>query len=307
VAGALRLDARLRGLDHAPRLDLLIDNETDVALACGLDFGGTLGGWVRPTAEPISLAARDAKTVAFPLMGLPTPDNRKIVVAVRGDRETTHHAFDLRTVPAARIASAGDLAKVKAAPFDPAAIRQGSGNRMTPADLTPTFRAGYDDASLHVEVEVADDSFSFAEGRIVDGRNDQVHVQIAADTAKRRGSAAARERFGRAASAEDATLVAAAAKGGALLAELRRPPRPPQAVAGGRFEATPTGYRVRLAVPWSSLDMAAPRPGDSLVFNVVVFDADGVNADHKVEWPWAGNAEYLYDDPAGWGEIVFQE
>ena len=73
-----------------------------------------------------------------------------------------------------------------------------------------------------------------------------------------------------------------------------------------RFEAIGGGYAVHVTVPWKMLEMKAPRKGDSLVFNVVVFDADGINPDHKTEWPWAGGPEYTYEDPAGWGELLFK-
>ena len=43
-----------------------------------------------------------------------------------------------------------------------------------------------------------------------------------------------------------------------------------------------------------------------MAFNVVAFDADGVNTDHKTEWPWSGGPNEDYAAPRGWGELVFR-
>ena len=190
--------------------------------------------------------------------------------------------------------------------FDTARIRMGPGNRLSESNFTPSFRAVYDDGHLHVLAAIKDDSISVSRDRITRARGDQVHILIAAETPSRAASRDPAEVLARISSASDRFVILAPSAGPAALAEIRTPDGEVTPIPGVHCRRTETGYLLFAGVPWSSLGMSAPRKGSSLVLNVVAFDADGVNLDHKIEWPWAGGEAFSYEDPAGWGELLFE-
>ena len=214
--------------------------------------------------------------------------------------------FALARASRIRDAAAWQAEEGQTESFEAARIRMGPGNRLSESNFTPSFRVAYDEGHLYVLAVITDDSVSPSSDRVTPGRGDQVHILIAAETPSRAGSSDPAEVLARVPSASDRFVVLAPSTGPIALAEIRTPEGEAQPLRGTRCERTRTGFRLSAQIPWSSTGMSAPRKGTSLVFNVVAFDADGVNLDHKIEWPWAGGEAFSYGDPAGWGELLLE-
>jgi hypothetical protein len=161
---------------------------------------------------------------------------------------------------------------------------------MTRADFTPTFAVSHDKDAVTFTAVVTDDDVSpgpgGADAAIPEGRGDQVHFQIAPPGGAARSITVRLDAAGR--------------------ADVRHSGGGPPKKVAAKVERVADGYCLTATVLWSALGIDAPAAGSSLTFNAVAFDADGVNDEHKTEWPWAGGQEFEYDDPRGWGELVFR-
>jgi len=310
VSGGVSALARLRGVGgkaSLPQLEVLIRNETREERTASLSFGGVLGGYVTglDSARDLSLSAGETRALALPLSYYPA--RRRLSLGVSSGAESVRSDFTFTMAQASRARSAdewrGGLAEAPTWSFEKAAIRTGPGNRMSERDFNPGFKAAWDDSSLYLYCRVIDDSVATSKQRIQTGRGDQVHFLLAADTDGRAASPDPAVVLARVSSPFDRYVVVAPAGDGTALADLLRPGADRAELARGRCALLKDGYDISLAVPWEALGMPAPPAGKSLAFNVVAFDADGVNADHKVEWPWAGG-DHAYNDPAGWGELI---
>ena len=311
ISGGICVLARLVPEDGSWRrgfLKLALENEAATPQAAALLFGGVLGGYVTKleSAESIELLPHEKRLLTFPLAYLPT--RRNLVVGVRQDAQVTSHRFTFPLAPASQVEDPASWQKETedAQSFSERLIRTGPGNRLSKRGFTPAFRVGYDANRLYVLATVTDDSLSPSNQRTREGQGDQVHFLIAAETRGRAASEDPAEVLARVPSESDRYVIAAPSAGGKCLVEMRTPRGESQSLAGARSWRTEDGYRLFVPIPWSALGMTTPRPGSSLVFNVVAFDADGVNAEQKIEWPWAGGEAFVYGDPAGWGELVFE-
>ncbi len=309
VRGWFNVDARLvpapTGTGFA--LNLLLHNEKESLQRVSIILGGRLGGFFANPAELQNLEIQGKENRRLILLLTGTPGGRVLDLAVmaRGTDFSIDFPFTF-SLAAAQAAAGLDEVAGRGPDFSTVTIRTGPGNRMSPADYTPRFEAGYDAVNLYLAADITDDLLSPVPGNIPGERHDQVHFLIAAETAERRSSNNPRETLGRVASRSDCFVVLAPKAGGGAAAELRRGDGTVEKIESASFTATAGGYRLAVAVPWEKLGMAAPKPGSSLVFNAVAFDADGVNPDWKTEWPWAGGPEFEYANPAGWGELLFR-
>jgi len=310
VSGLLQIDARVAAQsqesDGRPGLRLLLRNESHEPLAPALIFGGILGGNVGSieSLANLRLEPRETRLLSLPLRSIPS--TRSLVISARVGDAQLQFPFDFAIGEAARVTGAEALETAPRHGFNFDLVRSGAGNRMSAADFEPSFQAGYDTAQLHLAAIVRDDALSPAKGTVAAERNDQIHFQIAAESDARRNSKAERERFARTRSEDDFTIVIAPTSDTTAIAEVRRRNAPPEPLSGARIVRSGDGYRLAVAVPWAAIGMRSPEPGDSCVFNVIAFDADGVNEDHKTEWPWAGGSEFEAGNPAGWGELIFR-
>ena len=251
----------------------VVDDEREVA-SRALPSGGS----AVEVALPLANLLPDGATAGDTLMlsvgpGVVTPlgDDGEEGTRLAGTSSETYRldlaaAAPLPVVP--RVASAAAL--WTAGVDDDAALpiaRDLEGSGPAPADLSGSWRAGYDADSLYLRIDVRDDSLG-ADGGEAWYNDDAVEVYLDADNAKTFMDF----------DPNDYHLVVQRDRGVRDVRERLGPG------ATARIAERPGGYSVELALPWSAIG-GEPTPGRFLGIDVhLVDDDDGGRRDNKLAW-----------------------
>ena len=310
VASVLTADLPVvAGEENDIRLNIL--NQTPVSIEGEIHFQVPEGWEVQPGVAKYRVQPSTTETLHCRVTppALLSPDADLIAITQLGNAQLqgsiSLHVIPRLTVPAARSAPVLDGGQTGWDAFPAYYISPSnlvSGSVRDAADSSATFRLAYDEQTLFVDVDVADDIVvTNITPDDIRGHWRTDSIEICIDPAT--GSESTVDCFKVGIFPFDTTGVVRAARDADAHQGIIEETAPGMRVVSRR---TPTGYRIQAAIPFQEIGVE-PIKGKRLGFNLIIYDGDKTNAAlgeniNKSRLAWSPRSG-VPGRPEDWGRI----